>query len=197
MHDRKQPDSAAPTTPLHAWLCTLACSLLLFTSPCLAGITINHVNGVLQQPPYQINADISYELNSKVLEALENGVPLTFRLDMKIQRPRDYLWDETLASASYHFQLQYHALSRQYIVRDTETQQQRSYPSMRAALVGLGRVKGLALPLQVLPADAKQCRLHLRVLLEIGALPAPMRPQAWLSSDWHLESGWRQWPLQP
>ena len=35
----------------------------------------------------------------------------------------------------------------------------------------------------------------LRVLLDLEALPAPLRLFAYLSDDWRLSSEWRTWPL--
>jgi len=182
---------------MHFILLGIVLSALLCVSTCLADITINHVNRELQQQSSVLNADVNYQLSEKVLEALENGVPLTFRLEMLIQKPREYLWNEDIAESVYRYQLQYHALSEKYIVKDLQSQQQKSYPSMRAALVALGRVKGVPLPLQKLPNDSANYILNLKVQLEISSLPAPMRPLAWLTTDWHLESDWFQWPLQP
>jgi len=34
-----------------------------------------------------------------------------------------------------------------------------------------------------------------KTALEIEALPLPLRPVAYLTPQWHLSSGWFEWPL--
>src|SRR2546430_15791273 len=43
-----------------------------------------------------------------------NGVPLYFRVDFELKRPRWYWVDEKAASKRLQLRLSYHALSRQY-----------------------------------------------------------------------------------
>ena len=39
--------------------------------------------------------------------------------------------------------------------------------------------------------------VHLHTYLDLESLPAPMRPIAYISSQWRLESDRYRWPLQP
>ena len=38
-------------------------------------------------------------------------------------------------------------------------------------------------------------QVKMRTFLDIESLPAPMRPLAYISSDWQLDSDWVSWPL--
>ena len=72
-----------------------------------------------------------------------------------------------------------------------------SLTSLTEALKQLGSLSELKLPLaQTLPPE-EAYSLELRVNLDIEALPAPLRPVAYTSLAWHLNSGWTTWKVQP
>ena len=72
-----------------------------------------------------------------------------------------------------------------------------SLTSLSEALKQLGSLNELKLPLeQTLPPE-EAYSLELRVNLDIEALPAPLRPVAYTSLAWHLNSGWTTWKVQP
>jgi hypothetical protein len=176
----------------------LAATLLLAASQtAMAGIAVNHASTHLEDDHYLLDADITYHLNDTVLEALDNGVPLTLQLDVVVEQPRDYLWDESIGKQSYRFQLQYHALSEKYLVRNLQTDKQEIYPTLRTALLALGRFKSLDLIKNNLLKKDAHYQVRLRISLDIASLPAPMRPLAWLTTDWHLGSDWFSCPLTP
>src|SRR5437868_4182547 len=63
------------------------------------------------------------------------------------------------------------------------------------ALKFLGGLSELRLPLPettTLAAD-DDYNVQLRVHLDIEALPAPLRPVAYTTLSWHLNSGWTSW----
>ena len=176
----------------------LAGTLLLAVSQtACAGIAVNHASTRLEDEQYLLDADITYSLNDTVLEALENGVPLTLQLDVIVEHPREYLWNENIAEQTYRFQLQYHALSEKYLVRNLQTGAQDIYPTLRTALLALGRIKSVDLLKKSVLQQNTHYIVRLRVSLDIASLPAPMRPLAWLTTDWHLGSKWFSCPLTP
>src|SRR6266581_9254891 len=61
-----------------------------------------------------LDADFAFELTPRLAEVLVNGVPLYFRVDFELKRPRWYWVDEKAASKRLQLRLSYHALSRQY-----------------------------------------------------------------------------------
>src|SRR4026207_2049864 len=61
-----------------------------------------------------VDADFAFELTPRLAEVVANGVPLYFRVEFELTRPRWYWFDETAASSRLQLRLSYHALSRQY-----------------------------------------------------------------------------------
>lgn len=181
------------------WLLSgLLLNSLLLTMPLLslaASISISHAATRLQQGVYLLNASIRYDLSADVLDALNNGVQLTLSLDMQVRRARGFLWDQTVHELQQSYTLRYHALSRQYVVNNVNSNAQNSFPTRTAALAFLGQIEDFPLLDKPLLQDAGGYSAWLRARLDIDALPAPLRPLAYLSSQWRLSSEWYSWPL--
>ena len=125
-----------------------------------------------------------------------NGLPLV--IEMQVQVVRDYfgIWDDSVARLTQRYQLQYHALSRQYLLRDLNSTAQRSYPTEQAALDALGDIDALPLLDRRVLADGVHYDGKLRVRLATDALPTPLRLAAYLDADWRLASEWYRWPVR-
>lgn len=143
---------------------------------------------------YVLSAQIDYPLTPRVIEALQNGVPITFFQELKLEENfpilgRFWQWETTLWQARLHYQLRYHALSEQYVLKSLETGDQRNFPDINGALSALGQIEDLSLPPEF-TEDPGDLVLQLRSGLDLSALPTPMRPGAMISSKWQLTSPW-------
>jgi len=147
------------------------------------------------QRVYQLDTRVDYQFSQEVLEALDSGVPLTLSLHIEVVRERRYLWDEVIAQLEQRFQLQYHALTKQYLVRNLNADTQANYLTLTAALTALGNISGLPMLDTTLVEAGENYRVRLRARLDIEELPAPLRPVAYISPKWRLASEWYTWPL--
>ncbi len=77
------------------------------------------------------------------------------------------------------------------------SEMRESLTSLSEALKQLGSLNELKLPLEQTLTPEEDYSLKLRVNLDIEALPAPLRPVAYTSLAWHLNSGWTTWKVQP
>ncbi len=161
-----------------------------------SGIWIRSAETRLVDGVYRLDASIDYQLSDAAVEALDKGVSLTIELTISVERERAYLWDETVAELNQHYFIRYHALSRMYLLKNLNSGAQRNFPSRRAALQALGRVMGLPVLDQSLLRAGERYRAYLRAALDIEALPLPLRPLAYLSSDWRMVSDWYSWRLR-
>jgi len=146
---------------------------------------------------YRVDANIEFELSDPVREALANGVPLVLEIDLRIRRPREWLWDETVATLVQRFELRYHALSNRYVVRHLNTAARHSFASLGDALYHIGSVRGLPLIDQALLEPGVPYEAGIRARLDIESLPSPMQVVAYVSRSWWLDSDWYTWPLAP
>jgi len=173
-------------------------ALLLFLLPLpsqAAGVIIEKASTRLQKGVYQLNANINYELSDDVLEAINNGIEITMLVTIKIEQPRSYLWDLLIAEKTQRYELKYHALSGQYLVK-SDIGEQRSYLSLASALRALGQIRALPILDQTQLQDPQDVMVRIKTELDTNALPAPLRPVAWLSKQWNLSSEWFSCPLR-
>ena len=161
-----------------------------------SGFTIRSVSTHLQDKVYQLDANIDYQFSDSALEALRNGVPLIVLLDIKVEKQHTWWLNQTIAELQQGYLLLYHALTEKYIVNNLNSGAQDNYEQLSTALNALGQVKDLPILDAHLATDDAHYIVRLRTRLDLESLPAPMRPLAYISSDWRLESDWYEWPLQ-
>lgn len=145
-----------------------------------------------------LNGNLELGLNTKVEEALSKGIPLEVVIDIQLHRERRFLWDPKIATWTLHRRIQYHALSGQYLVNSLapEAEVGESLLTLTEALKQLGSLNGVTLPLGKAVSEHEHS-VDVRVSLDIEALPTPLRPVAYTSFTWHLNSGWTSWKVTP
>jgi hypothetical protein len=142
-----------------------------------------------------LDARFAIRLSHGASEALDNGVPLTFEFQVQLVKQHKWLWDVVETEHVVVRQLQYHALSRSYLVRTTGgTGTQGSYSQLQDALTAVGSIDRLLVTSQPLEAGLKYY-IRLRGSLDIEELPTPVRLLAYVSSDWDMDSEWYTWPI--
>jgi len=179
---------------------------VIFTSTLLAGpgfsqlnaaeITINKVSSEIINDIYVVNAKLNYELGEKTIEALENGIPLTFYIEIEFLRPRKLIWNKEIVRHTHYMILEHHPLSDQYVLINLATSDQFSFKSLNDALLKLGKISKLPITEKKNIKPGMPLIGQIRTGLDIEALPPPMRLQAWLSSEWRVSSGWFKWKIQ-
>lgn len=150
----------------------------------------------LHNKVYYLSARVEYTLSDKVIEALHKGVPITIVLEIEISRTRDYLWDETITNLDQRYELEYHALTKQYIVRNMNSGSRHTLPSLNVALSMLGEIVDLPILDKNLLEPEEHYAGRVRAILDIDTLPVPLRLLAYLTSGWSLSSEWFLWQFQ-
>lgn len=149
----------------------------------------------LAEGVYFLDALIEYRLSSKATEALLAGVPLTIEIDMEVTSPRRFWFDNEEAKLEQRFELLYRAVSERFLVRNLNTGQDESFPTLQTALAYLGRIENFPIiDADLLEAD-ETYDLRLRTALDIEKFPGPLRLLAFWRRDWSLASDWYQWRL--
>lgn len=153
---------------------------------------INDAELVLSDKVYQLNARMEFEFSKDVLQAIENGVPMVIETEIEFLEPRNYFWDKELASLEQRYQLQFHALSEQYIVRNLNSGAQYTFFSLTAALQKIGYINHLPLIDETLleGKDRDTYYARVRTHLKFDNLPVPLKLNAMISASWWLSSDW-------
>lgn len=169
----------------------------LFASTGEPLFVVNNVSVEQEEDTWFLSARVQYRFSKKVREALESGVPITIELQVEVLKPRKYIWDKTIYEMSRSYRIEYHALTEQYVVTDLKSNVQWNYTSEKAAVAAMGVIN--ALPIferKILEKDEGPYYGRVRVTLDIGSLPLPLRLWAYTTSDWRISSEWVKWPLK-
>jgi len=145
-----------------------------------------------------LNGELAFHFSKAALEALANGLPLAVDTEIIIKPISRWYWQQSLASLNYKLEIQYHALSQQYLVKGIGYDYPRAFLTQSAALEALGRVAELALiDLSSLDPD-EHYEVSVRSALDSESLPVPLRPLTYLSDEWRLRSDWKRlrWPAE-
>jgi hypothetical protein len=179
------------------WRVLTGIGLFWLSQVTYAELSIHYAKTRLVDEVYVLDAQISYDLTEVTRDALQNGISLTLVLTMVIERDRWYLWNEEIATLKQRYQVKYYTLSDQYVVEYLNTGIEETFGSLNAALIRLGQLDSFPLLDQHLTQPDKRYWVYLQTHLDIESLPVPLRPIAYLSSQWRLSSNWYLCPLEP
>jgi len=174
----------------------LACCLPLLVKAECCSAQVKMAQLVREGQYYLISADIDYQFSEKASSALQNGVPLFWEIQIKIQQPRELLWPKTLVETSIRYRLQYHALLNMYRVKNESNGDVQNVSSLAAALELMSTLRNFRIPDNTNISPLPVTVLALKVDFDRNALPLPLRPLAYLNKQWYLSGDWTLWPLK-
>lgn len=157
----------------------------------LPSVDVHAVDGV-----YLLDSVATIELTPPVRRALDKGVALTFAWEVEIGRERGWWPEAEVARVTQRYRLEYHALSLQYLVTNVNTDERRSFTRLPTALDFIGRLNRFPIVDRVLLDEPGRHTGYVRLRLEHGTLPLPLRPAALFSAAWYLETDWRTWSFE-
>jgi hypothetical protein len=177
--------------------------LSLIFIPCAPAARADALDGVLQVRSayvsveggvFLLHARIDYPVNPVIRDALHDGVTLTVDLDARIERERRFWLNADVVDLTLRRELDYHAVSGRYLVRDVRSGNQKSFATLEEALTDLGAVENW--PVLVEPQLAEgSYRISVRAGVRRGRLPASLRALMFWTDDWHRVSEWYTWLL--
>lgn len=178
--------------------------LLLFgvwltPAPALAGAyaaIVKYAELSLQDNEYLLSAEIQYRLSPKATDALKNGVPLFWAVNIEIRRWRDFWRDELIVEKNLRFKIQYQALLNVYRVRNEDSGEGGNFSSLASALEALSTIHYVPVLSQSALTHGERYTAGLRVVFDRELLPLPLRPLAYLNPQWYLSSDWYLWNMK-
>jgi hypothetical protein len=195
---RPQPPGCA--RPL--WLMSAMLGMILWTRPLLADglegrFEVRSADLQLKDGVYHLNAHVDLPVSDAVRRGLAEGVPLTLELDLDIERVRQLLPNSRVAELTQRYHLQYNAVSARYILRNDNSGQQESLSTVDAAIEQLSEVRSLPVLDKALISSDRRYEANVRAKVDYGSVPFTLRVVMFWVNDWHRESDWYTWTLQP
>jgi hypothetical protein len=171
--------------------------MLLTVGVSAGGVDVRDVTLWESDNSYLLDADIDYFPTDTVIEALKNGIPLTFVVTVKVRESDSWLgwFERALTKRKIRFQLRYRPLSSLYEISSDHNHNQRNFVSWKSLFSNLGELRQIAIVETGKLDVQKKYHVEIKAELDINSLPLPMRPMAYIDSDWDMSSGWSEWPL--
>jgi len=179
------------------WLCCLLIWAGMAAMPAdlrADEIRVLSASTTLQNDVYQLDAQIEFQLHAELIEALHNSVVLPVSIEIEFYLPRGFWLDTELARLEQHYELKYHALSKQYVLSNLNSGATTSYGTLDRALDALGTLRSLPLIDHDLVGDTPS-RVRIRAGIETNKLAIPLRLLSYVYSEWRAQSDWYDWPL--
>ncbi len=171
--------------------------LLLHTSVAQAddGVEVRNASTLLQAGVWYLDANIDYTLNETVREALDSGLVLDIELTIRLAERRRLLWDPVFAELRQRYELQFHALTERYILRNLNSGEQSTYGTLSGALAEVGTVRSLPIIDDALLDRGQDYRVSIRAVVDIKQLGGPLALISLLWNDWRISSDTVRWRL--
>lgn len=157
-----------------------ACGLLAHQAP--GSAEVRHAQLLVGEAGAQLALALDVELSGPMQDALDHGIPLTLRVDLRSSTLR----------AQPRVELRYFPLSRRYQLIEGGRDDERGYATRGYLLAALGSLR--------LPLPAAFARLGpdapftVAVALDPAALPGALRLPALFEPAWRLASLESTWP---
>jgi hypothetical protein len=151
----------------------------------------------LAEGVYHLNAHLDLPVSDAVRRGLAEGVPLAVELDLDIERVRQLLPNSRVAELTQRYHLQYNAVSARYVLRNDNSGQQQSLSTVDAAIEQLSEVRSLPVLDKALLSVGRRYEANVRAKVDYGSVPFSLRVVMFWVNDWHRESDWYTWTLQP
>jgi hypothetical protein len=143
---------------------------------------------------YSLDAQFDLNLSRVLQSAVNKGVVLSFLIEFQIVKPRKYWFNSEIVTVRRQVTLNYHALSRQYLVSyDTH---QKSFETLAEALQELQHVDDWNVVTKDELEAGQRYEAALLVRLDKNKLPKAIQVDAISSEDWNLASEIYRWSFK-
>lgn len=159
------------------------------------GILISNTNTRLVEDVYHLDANLEFDIDSEVLEALEHGVTIRFDIYILIKRERNWLWDPKVKEETLSYRLEQHPLSKRYLITDLGNGYRQQFHNRKDALKFLGTIRDHFLISQTVLTEGERYICMVKAELNTETLPPVIRPIAFVSKKWQMDSDWTSWLL--
>lgn len=168
-------------------------AVLLIVLPLFAAAAdeVRYAEIVRGEDGYVINADIDFELNPRLIDAVSRGVSLHFAAEFVIERPRWYWFDEVVVERSLNYRLSYHAITRTYRLSIGNLHQ--SFETLEAALRTMQHIRNWHIVATDVLEPGVSYNAALRLKHDTSRLPGPFQVTALGNRDWSLGTDWLRW----
>ncbi|HSI38311.1 MAG TPA: DUF4390 domain-containing protein [Methylotenera sp.] len=157
----------------------------------LNSLNIKSAELVSIEDGYVLNADVDIKFSHDMEEAIIKGFELNFLVEFQLVTPQKYWFDDEIVTVTHRISLNYHALSRQYLlIRDD---QQKTFATLNEAVEDLSKIRDLKVLLKTDVVKGEPYNAALLMRLDHTKLPKALQVDAISSDDWKMISQRFEW----
>ena len=187
---------------LARWILPLVlCVIATFTAPnpawAQASLALSDVGIGVDDGVYELDARLDLRLPDDARKAVESGLTLRLNYEIVIDRVRRYMLDAEVAALVQRYEVNYHALSQRWLVRNLNTGEQNDYGSLDTALARISELRGLPIIDTALLPSGPEYQGRIRAVLDLSTAPDAFGWLLFWADDWSAESDWKTWTLRP
>jgi hypothetical protein len=178
----------------------LLCFLATLVAPAAsaeARLLIRTASVALDEGVYELDANLDLAVPDDARKAIDAGLTLRLNYEIEMSRVRAYLPDDGIASLVQSYEVQYHALSQRYLLRNLNTGEQQDFGTLSGALERLAEVRGLPVIDATLVRAGPTYEVRIRAVLDMGTVPDALSWLLFWTDDWGASSEWYTWTLRP
>lgn len=157
---------------------------------------VEQIRAELLDGVYHIDATIRLRFSQEMIDALRNGVPLVFAIELVVEQPKRFWPDTNIVQLEQRYSLRFHALTQQYVVSDLNTEIQHAFHSLSAAIDFLNNRTTVPTLDADLLGKGKGYLGKLRMHLVPEALPLALKVRAYTKDAWRASSQWAVWHIE-
>jgi hypothetical protein len=178
-------------------LCVLATTGPFGAAVAAPELVIRDVHVAIDEGVYELDAKLELPLPDEARKAVASGLTLRLTYEIVVDRVRRYMPDAEVASLAQRFEINYHALSQRYLVRNLNTGEQYDFGTLQGALDRVSEIRGLPVIDTALVTPGPVYEVRVRAVLDLSTAPDVLGWLLFWSDDWSNASDWKSWTLRP
>jgi len=164
-------------------------------SPLGGTFEVASASAVNHRGVWELSARVRYPPSERIQSALQDGVTLSFDLEVVVTRHRRLWFDADVVSVDLRRDLSYHVVSDRYVVRSSDGRDLETFPTIEAALEQLGTVDDWPIVVDSQLGGDGPWQVSVRAGVRRGRMPDALRALVFWSDAWHRTSDWYRWTL--
>lgn len=161
--------------------------ILCVFSMSLQAIEMLSLKQQIDDQKLQVTPHFQVGLTQKVIEAIDNGIVITFVYQAQLYQNKDWWFDAKIESKLQTFEVRYFSLLRQYQLLQIHSKTELKFNTLDDLLAHLGQQTTFEFK-----ANPLVDYIETRIFLDKQALPSIMQLPNVFDADWNLNSDWQQ-----
>jgi hypothetical protein len=191
--DRAADRNSAAASALSVFL--LLALVLLCAQAHASSANIQRAHAEIREGVVYLDVDLKLVLDKEMVDAMRNAIPINLSMISVIESPRDWWLPNEIASDQRRYRLEFHALSKTWLLTDTLEHEARSFSTLDGALHSLERIRAWPVTTAKHLEGRGPLVGRVRMVLDVNKLPLPLRFPALFDSRWSLNSAWFSWTV--